>query len=80
METTFECKDLMVTAALLSHGVALKGSRDNNRFVTFIFEDPKKCREIEKQWWQGTLKVTGPRFADAIKHCKSIIYGNRRSY
>ncbi len=80
MEKTFECKDLMISAALLSRGVGLKDTKNTGGFVTFVFEDPKRCRKIEKQWWQGTLKVTAPRFADAIKRCKSIIYGSKRRH
>lgn len=78
-EKMFECKDLMIAAALLSCGVELGNTRNNGDFITFVFEDPKRCQEIERQWWQGTLKVIAPRFADAIKHCKSIIYGNKRA-
>jgi len=79
IEETYECHDLMIAAALLSRGITLRNTKNSGRFITFIFENPKECREIEEQWWRGTLEVTAPRFADAIKHCKAIIYGNKKN-
>ncbi len=76
VKDTYQSKDLMFSAALLAEGVPLFGARtdDGNSFVTFVFDDRKKCDDIEKQWWAGKLKVNAQHYADSVKRLKNLIH------
>lgn len=74
MNKTYPCKDLMIAACILSKDIPLIETIKNDNFLTFIFDDYEKCREIENNWWNGTVTVIGPRYAESIKRLKNLLF------
>lgn len=77
MNDTYQCKDLMLAAALLTCDVPLLGLESQGRYFTFVFDSPEKCRQIEQQWWAGKLMVSATKYAEAIKRLKNLVYSKR---
>jgi hypothetical protein len=64
----------MIAASILSKDVPLLEATKQDRYLVFIFDDYRKCKELEELWWQGTLSVEAPKYAASIKRLKSLVY------
>ncbi len=67
----------MLAAAFLARNVSLLGLEPHGRYFNFIFDDSEHRKEIEQQWWSGTLNVKAVKYADAIKRLKNLIYSKK---
>lgn len=77
MNNKYECKDLMLAAALLALDVPLVGLEPRDRYYNFVFDDYRRGKEIELMWWAGKLTVSATKYADSIKRLKSLIYSQK---
>lgn len=77
MKNTYQCKDLMLAAALLACDVPLLGLESHGRYFTFVFTNLYQCKEIERKWWSGNLMVPATKYAESIKRLKNLIYSKK---
>ena len=78
MQDHYQSKDLMLSAALLAKGVPLLDAKDSGGYLIFYFGEPDECQKIEREWWLGELLVSAPKYAEAIKRLKGLIYSRTR--
>ena len=76
-KNTFRCKDLMISAAFIACDVPLLNLEYRGHFFDFIFDDPARCKDIERQWWLGNLRVYATKYAEAIKRLKNLVYAKK---
>lgn len=75
--SNYESRDLMMTAAFISEGIPLLGTKTRDDYIVFVLGDAKGCQEMEQRWWSGQLTVIAHRYAEVIRHLKSLIYSKR---
>ncbi|MCX6784006.1 MAG: hypothetical protein NT141_02975 [candidate division WWE3 bacterium] len=71
---TFESRDLMLSAAILSEGLPLLRTKDLGSHLIFVFGMPAACKKIEEAWWAGTLTINASMYAEAIKRLKNLVH------
>ncbi|MCM8787535.1 MAG: DUF5659 domain-containing protein [Candidatus Omnitrophica bacterium] len=72
----FSTKDFYLSACLLASGLILKRLEKNqNNFMTFVFEDPDNLAEkIIKNHWNRKHKIPTRDLIEAINELKTRIY------
>lgn len=71
---TFPTKDLMIAACIAASDITLIDYKREENYLTFIFDEQEKCKQIEREWFAGTLTINARRFASAIKDLKSLVF------
>lgn len=71
---TYRSKDLMLSAALLAKGFPLMGTENEGTHVVFLFDDFSKAKDIEQEWWSGSLIVNALKYSESIKRLKNLVH------
>jgi len=64
-----------ISAALLSKGIRLINFHKKNGIITFVFDNPNTCKEIEKLWLIDQLEVSAYSYSQELRRLKNIVHG-----
>ena len=76
MKNLFKIKDFYSAIILRSFNIPiLRLEKENNRFVTFVFDSPSTvCEQILSDFWDRKLKVEPRRFIENINEIKTRVH------
>lgn len=76
MKKYFKIKDFYSAIILRSLNISiLRLEKENNRFVTFIFDSPPTiCEQILSNFWDRKLRIEPRRFIENINELKTRIH------
>lgn len=69
---SFQTQDLNLASALVLSGQQIDDicpSKDDSKTLLFVFNDQKKCEQVQEQYWQN--KLTG-NIRDYVKIFKEL--------
>ena len=73
---TYQCKDLMLSAAFLACDIQLLDLEPMGKYYMFVFDSPEECEKIRQKWLGDNLYVSATKFAAGIKKLKNLIYSS----
>ncbi len=70
---TYSTSDIYLSAFLQEEGFRIITTKEQNRRVTLVFEDPEdRARDAVCRYFNGD-SVSGVRFADRLRHLKTLV-------
>lgn len=70
MNNDYVTKDLYIAALLVANDLIIKHIQSREKTFLFVF-DNVKAKELEDQFWNGTLEINAKKFVDSIHDLKA---------
>lgn len=76
-ENQYRTSDLYFSAYLKAAGVAFLTTERDGRKVVFVFERTDSLKDLKREYFNRSAKVTALTFVDEIRSLKSLTYITR---
>lgn len=78
IENRYSTSDLYFASFLKSAGVPFIGAEKEGRKVLFIFDRSDAIKDLKREYFNRTAKISALSFVDEIRNLKSLTYISMR--